>query len=287
MSLPLDKKERERALLELSNCIGSTEIKCPYCQSKLKKAPKRRMKCTFCKKDIYSKVEPLSGEIRLFKENDLKTLEELKAIKENKWDSWYRNNRLLIETKYQLGLEWGIDADNVSNNDAIWRINRSLELKYLRNKNYKSLLDLKVDDIRLLYSENKLENVIAIIPEVIVLAYGRPTKEKQEIIGLYSPVLYLIYKSKKSIEELSKLFIDSVAANTYCELFFARKSELWDLFLIDYTQYLNDINCNEKSASEVKKLDCDSNVVNNVRVKYNKYIMVSVAILVLFFLLNQ
>jgi len=52
--------------------------KCPYCDTTLSPMPVRAKKCPSCKERIYPRINPLTGEMSLFKENDAGFIDAIK-----------------------------------------------------------------------------------------------------------------------------------------------------------------------------------------------------------------
>ncbi|TOB51316.1 hypothetical protein, partial [Vibrio parahaemolyticus] len=73
-----------------------------YCNYELERVPKRKAKCKSCKKPIYPRKEPLSGDQRLYREGDLFLLEELKSLADGWWHDWYEANKGVLNARKDL-----------------------------------------------------------------------------------------------------------------------------------------------------------------------------------------
>jgi len=237
--------DQKSELIELSKTFGLREPKCPYCGIDLPKFPSRKTKCKNCQSLIYSRKEPISGEKRLFKEDDLDFHAELTHLKNGSWDWWNAQREEIAEAKLELATEWGSNLENISDTDARWRINQKKTLVAMQGCRYSELLTLKEDAIRLLSSEGANDKAIKLIPECLALCYAGPsiTEEMGLPSLLYfpnelgSPQVCLFLHVEPDLEKIELVFKNCDIANKYCELFQRSKEYVWDSFLKEVQEY--------------------------------------------------
>ena len=212
---------RKKQLKELAASCGTTS-KCPSCDFELEKIPKRKAKCKSCKKSIYPRKEPLSGESRLYREGDLFLLEELKALADGWWKDWYESNKGLLNARKDLAKEWKVDEINVSIADARWRESHTDLADGNEKQDWDKVYSSYESMLRQVQREELQDKtpLAELFAGFIVTGYGR-----NSVIGGYTmdhtigrPQFMLIDNLTTEPDNVYGLIKDTHAAKSYCHL---------------------------------------------------------------------
>jgi hypothetical protein len=212
---------RKKQLKELAASCGTTS-KCPYCDFELEKVPKRKAKCKSCKKSIYPRKEPLSGEPRLYREGDLFLLEELKALADGWWKDWYESNKGVLNARKDLAKEWKVDEVNVSIADAKWRGAHTDLAEGNEKQDWDKVYSTYDSMLRQVQREKSQDKtpLAELVAGFVVTGYGR-----NNVIGGYTmdhtigrPQFMLIDQLTTEPSEVYDLIKDTHTANSYCRL---------------------------------------------------------------------
>jgi hypothetical protein len=171
-STPQPEHPRKSELRAIADAFGERDSICPYCRAALVRFPQRKTKCRACAGQIFSRKEPLSEEKRLFKEDELETWEELYQLSLGTWDWWRRVQDRILSAKMQLSEEWGVPIAQISVGDAQWRILNSDAELALSLGNLAGFRNIRVDMIRQLVREEKIDAAKNLAAECIYLAYA-------------------------------------------------------------------------------------------------------------------
>jgi hypothetical protein len=212
---------RKKQLKELAASCGTTS-KCPYCDFELEKVPKRKAKCKSCKKSIYPRKEPLSGEPRLYREGDLFLLEELKALADGWWKDWHESNKGVLNARKDLAKEWKVDEINVSIADARWRESHTDLADGTEKQDWDKVYSSYESMLRQVQREENQDKtpLAELVAGFIVTGYGR-----NSVIGGYTmdhtigrPQFMLIDQLTTEPGDVYDLIKDTRTANSYCRL---------------------------------------------------------------------
>ncbi|MEC4727451.1 hypothetical protein HWQ46_18055 [Shewanella sp. D64] len=213
--------KRKEQLKDLAAFCGTTS-KCPYCDFELEKIPKRKVKCKSCKKSIYPRKEPLSGEQRLYCEGDLFLLEELKALADGCWNDWYEGNKGVLNARKDLAKEWNVDEVNVSIADARWRESHTVLAEATEKQDWDriySAYESMLRQVQCEKSQNKTP-LAELVAGFMVTGYGRNWK-----VGGYTmdhrisrPQFMLIDQLTTEPDSVYDLIKDTRTAKSYCHL---------------------------------------------------------------------
>ncbi len=213
--------KRKQQLKELAANCGTTS-KCPYCNLKLEKIPKRKAKCKSCKNSIYPRKAPLSGEQRLHREGDLFLLEELKALADGWWYDWYENNKGVLNARKDLAKEWNVDEVNVSIADARWRELHTVLAEATEKQDWCRVYSAYEAMLRLVQREKSqdktpLEELVA---GFLVTGYGRERSINGYLLEhrIGRPQYILIDQLTTEPSEVYALVKGTNTAKTYCTL---------------------------------------------------------------------
>jgi hypothetical protein len=250
-------------LRELAKTLGARDQVCPYCQIPLTKFPQRKTKCKTCSGQIYSRKEPLSGQKRLFKENELDLFGELYELSLGTWNWWNDRREGILATKSQLSLEWGIPASKISDGDAQWRIFTRDADDALSNGQLGTYRSVRVEMIRHLMGERRFEEAKGLTPCCIFLAYSGYARERTQFekdieermrrsnpktaafldqsirdsCRVYPPELSLYFGLFASLSEAEHAFLSDTQVETYSKSIPVSKEEAWGRFAEDWRQY--------------------------------------------------
>lgn len=213
--------ERKEKIKELGASCGTTSM-CPYCEFQLEKIPKRKAKCAACKKAIYPRKDPLSGESRLYREGDLFLIEELKALSEGWWEGWYQTNKSILKARMDLAKEWGIDEINVLVSDAKWRASHKDLSNGTAKKDWDKVFSVYASMLRQVQNEkNKDKTLLAnLVAGFMITGYGRSCELPlfDKIYRVSRPQYMLVDQLSTDPEGIYDLIKDTDAAKTYCHL---------------------------------------------------------------------
>ena len=213
--------KRKEQLKELAAFCGTTS-KCPYCDFELEKIPKRKAKCKSCKKSIYPRKEPLSGEQRLYCEGDLFLLEELKALADGWWNGWYEGNKGVLNARKDLAKEWKIDEVNVSIADAKWRSLHTDLADATEKQDWDKVYSTYESMLRQVQRDKSQDKtpLAELVAGFVVTGYGRNRK-----IGDYTmdhrigrPQFMLIDQLTTEPDNVYDLIKDTLTAKSYSRL---------------------------------------------------------------------
>lgn len=239
---------RKNELRNISVNFGSTKQECPYCSTELATFPQRKSKCKSCHKSIYSRKEPISGEKRLFKEEDLILYDELKELSLGSWDWWNANRLEIQQAKLDLASEWGIDASKISDADAKWRIITVKTLECMEIGDWSGYKDMRMEGLRQLDSEGKKDTALPLLFEYIYLAYNVEDK-KAKIMGdefkwlteddckIHPPQLSVIDSLVSNVEELNAKYTNFMTNSNLPSLFDGNIQDAFDSFSNERHQY--------------------------------------------------
>ncbi|QKE33016.1 hypothetical protein HPK20_00135 [Vibrio fluvialis] len=213
-------KRKEQLKVLAANC--GTTSQCPYCNYELEKVPKRKAKCKSCKKPIYPRKEPLSGDQRLYREGDLFLLEELKALADGWWHDWYEANKGLLNARKNLAKEWNVDEVNVSIADARWRESHTNLAEAAEKQDWDLVYSAYEAMLRQVQRENSqdktpLEELVA---GLLVTGYGRERSINGYLLEhrIGRPQYMLIDQLTTEPSEVYELVKGTNTAKTYCTL---------------------------------------------------------------------
>ncbi|GLS91968.1 hypothetical protein GCM10007916_30380 [Psychromonas marina] len=213
--------KRKEQLKELAAFSGTTS-KCPYCDFGLEKIPKRKAKCKSCKKFIYPRKEPLSGDQRLYREGDLFLLEELKALADGWWNDWYESNKGVLSARKYLANEWNMDEVNVSIADARWRESHTDLDAAIEKQDWDKVYSAYENILRQVQREKSQDKtpLAELIAGFMVTGYGR-----NWIIGgckmdhrIGRPQFMLIDQLTTEPDNVYNLIKDTHTAKSHCHL---------------------------------------------------------------------
>lgn len=213
--------ERKEQVKELAANCGTTS-QCPYCNFKLERIPKRKTKCKSCKKSIYPRKYPLSGEQRLYREGDLFLLEELKALADGWWHDWYEGNKDVLSARKDVAKEWNVDEVNVSIADARWRESHNALANATEKQDWGRAYSTYESMLRQVQRERNQDKtpLAELVAGFMVTGYGRNQK-----IGDYAmdhrigkPQFMLIEQLTTQPENVYGLIKDTQTAKSYCHL---------------------------------------------------------------------
>ncbi|SEL90245.1 hypothetical protein SAMN05216262_13119 [Colwellia chukchiensis] len=209
--------KRKQQLNALAAACGTTS-KCPYCEVEPEKIPKRKAKCKSCKKPIYPRKDPVSGESRLYREGDLFLLEELKALSDGWWEGWYKENKGVLSARKDLAKEWNIDEVDVSVGDAKWRDSHTRIAEGTEKKDWDKVYCSYQSMLRQVQSEKSEAKTP--LPELVaafmITGYGRTDNYGSNTIG--RPQFMLIDQLTTNPDEVYDLIKDTTAAESYSRL---------------------------------------------------------------------
>jgi hypothetical protein len=213
-------KRKEQLKVLAANC--GTTSHCPYCNYELEKVPKRKAKCKSCKKHIYPRKEPLSGDQRLYREGDLFLLEELKALADGWWHDWYEANKGVLNARKNLAKEWNVDEVNVSIADARWRESHTNLAEATEKQDWDlvySAYEAMLRQVQREKSQDKtsLEELVA---GLLVTGYGRERSINGYLLEhrIGRPQYMLIDQLTTEPSEVYELVKGTNTAKTYCTL---------------------------------------------------------------------
>ncbi|MFH4640614.1 hypothetical protein WKW39_03780 [Vibrio alginolyticus] len=213
-------KRKEQLKVLAANC--GTTSQCPYCNYELEKVPKRKVKCKSCKKPIYPRKEPLSGDQHLYREGDLFLLEELKALADGRWHDWYEANKGVLNARKNLAKEWNVDEVNVSIADARWRESHTNLAEATKKQDWDLVYSAYESMLRQVQREKSqdktpLEELVA---GLLVTGYGRERSINGYLLEhrIGRPQYMLIDQLTTEPSEVYELVKDTNTAKTYCTL---------------------------------------------------------------------
>lgn len=213
-------KRKEQLKVLAANC--GTTSQCPYCNYELEKVPKRKVKCKSCKKPIYPRKEPLSGDLRLYREGDLFLLEELKALADGWWHDWYEANKGVLNARKNLAKEWNVDEVNVSIADARWRESHTNLAEATKKQDWDLVYSVYESMLRQVQREKSqdktpLEELVA---GLLVTGYGRERSINGYLLEhrIGRPQYMLIDQLTTEPSEVYELVKGTNTAKTYCTL---------------------------------------------------------------------
>ncbi|HIF9316523.1 TPA: hypothetical protein ACX6RJ_003876 [Photobacterium damselae] len=213
--------KRKQQLKELAANCGTTS-QCPYCNFTPEKIPKRKAKCKSCKKSIYPRKDPLSGEQRLYREGDLFLLEELKALADGWWNDWYEGNNGVLSARKELAKEWNVDEVNVSIADARWRESHTVLAEATEKQDWGRAYSAYESMLRQVQRERSQDRtpLAELVAGFMVIGYGQDRK-----IGGYAmdhrigrPQFMLIEQLTTEPDRVYDLIKDTQTAKSYCHL---------------------------------------------------------------------
>lgn len=242
---------RKVELRDLAKEIGSTIQNCPYCEISLAKFPQRKTKCKSCNKFIYARKEPLSGEKRLFREDELALYDEIKELSIGSWDWWNEKREKIAKAKEELAQEWQVEPSSITDGDANWRIINSESIRFFASKNWPEYLALKEEAIRQLLSENKRDHALRFIPECIYLTYAAPNEldlsglAEYDLMGnekkTYSPLASLYKNVAGDLNTIKISFQEFSITSDLPNMFDLSVKDVWALFERDFEKYLSSV----------------------------------------------
>ncbi|EHC7286921.1 hypothetical protein [Vibrio parahaemolyticus] len=213
-------KRKEQLKVLAANC--GTTSQCPYCNYELEKVPKRKVKCKSCKKPIYPRKEPLSGDQRLYREGDLFLLEELKALADGWWHDWYEANKGVLNARKNLAKEWNVDEVNVSIADARWRESHTNLAEATKKQDWDLVYSAYESMLRQVQREKSqdktpLEELVA---GLLVTGYGSDRSINGYLLAhrIGRPQYMLIDQLTTEPSEVYELVKGTNTAKTYCTL---------------------------------------------------------------------
>ncbi len=213
-------KRKEQLKVLASNC--GTTSQCPYCNYELERVPKRKAKCKSCKKPIYPRKEPLSGDQRLYREGDLFLLEELKSLADGWWHDWYEANKGVLNARKDLAQEWNVDEVNVSIADARWRESHTDLAEATEKQDWDLVYSTYESMLRQVQREKSqdktpLEELVA---GLLVTGYGRERSINGYLLEhrIGRPQYMLIDQLTTEPNEVYELVKGTNTAKTYCAL---------------------------------------------------------------------
>ncbi|MGY5761317.1 hypothetical protein ACXHPU_05615 [Vibrio cincinnatiensis] len=213
-------KRKEQLKVLAANC--GTTSQCPYCNYELEKAPKRKAKCKSCKKPIYPRKEPLSGDQRLYREGDLFLLEELKALADGWWYDWYEANKGVLNARKNLAKEWNVDEVNVSIADARWRESHTDLAKATEKQDWDLVYSTYESMLRQVQREKSQEKtpLEELVAGLLVTGYGRERSINGYLMEhrIGRPQYMLIDQLTTDPSEVYELVKGTNTAKTYCSL---------------------------------------------------------------------
>jgi hypothetical protein len=209
--------KRKQQLNALAAACG-TISKCPYCEFELEKIPKRKAKCKSCKKPIYPRKDPISEEPRLYREGDLFLLEELKALADDWWDDWYKENKGVLIAREELSNEWNMDLVNVPIADAKWRNYHTKIAEGTESKDWDKVYHSYQAMLRQIqYEESKEKTPLPeLVAAFMITGYGREDFFDEHRIG--RPQFMLIEQLTTDPDEVYDLIKNTTAAKSYTKL---------------------------------------------------------------------
>ncbi|ELV8609468.1 hypothetical protein QNE76_003931 [Vibrio vulnificus] len=213
-------KRKEQLKVLAANC--GTTSQCPYCNYELESVPKRKAKCKSCKKPIYPRKEPLSGDQRLYREGDLFLLEELEALADGWWHDWYEANKGVLNARKNLAKEWSVDEVNVSIADARWRESHTNLAEATEKQDWDLVYSVYESMLRQVQREKSqdktpLEELVA---GLLVTGYGRERSINGYLLEhrIGRPQYMLIDQLTTKPSEVYELVKGTNTAKTYCTL---------------------------------------------------------------------
>ncbi|QDE31401.1 hypothetical protein [Shewanella polaris] len=213
--------KRKEQLKELAASSG-TRSKCPYCDFELDTIPKRKANCKSCKKSIYPRKDPLSGEQRLYREGDLFLLEELKALADGCWNDWYEGNKGVLNARKDLAKEWEVDEVNVSIADARWRESQTDLVAATEMQDWDKVYSAYESMLRQVKRDKSQDKtpLAELVAGFVVTGYGRNC-----VIDGYTmkhticrPQFMLINQLTTDPDNVYDLIKDTHTAKSYCHL---------------------------------------------------------------------
>ncbi|WP_318475664.1 hypothetical protein [Photobacterium leiognathi] len=271
--------ERKEQLKGLAASCGTTS-KCPYCYCELSKIPKRKAKCQSCKKAIYPRKDPLSGEPRLYREGDLFLLEELKALADGWWNSWYKSNKSILSARKDLANEWGTDEVNVSIEDARWR-KLHTDLADGNEKQDWNQVYLAYESIlRLVQRERSQEKtpLSELVAGFMVTGYGRNRVIDGYRIG--RPQFMLIEQLTTEPDNVYDLIKDTYTAKSYCNLLDVSLNTIIERYMSELEaeakllkEIVNNRNKSVETEVSLNQIETQSSIKPNKIIKSNLLIL--------------
>lgn len=253
-------KRNETDVRREASQLGTVEV-CPYCHEQLPKIPKRKAKCKSCKKSIFPRVEPLSGESRLVREGDLFLVDEIKALSEGWWLSWYEQNHLILEARADLAQEWGLDVVDVSIEDAKWRSNNSAIVELSEKGDFQGVFYTYIDMLRSLQyrSEAKKAPLAELIGGAIVTGYWSAKNEHEKLFADHnlqlddmSPTIgrpqYMLFEMIECSgnDEFKAAIINTSTVKSYTQLLNISFEQVWDWYVAELRSESDDVNLLEE-----------------------------------------
>jgi len=206
-------KRKEQLKVLAANC--GTTSQCPYCNYELERAPKRKAKCKSCKKPIYPRKEPLSGDQRLYREGDLFLLEELKALADGWWYDWYEANKGVLNARKNLAKEWNVA-------DARWRESHTDLAEATEKQDWDLVYSTYESMLRQVQREKSQEKtpLEELVAGLLVTGYGRERSFNGYLLEhrIGRPQYMLIDQLTTDPSEVYELVKGTNTANTYCSL---------------------------------------------------------------------
>ncbi|XYC10917.1 hypothetical protein ACSTJ9_21605 [Vibrio parahaemolyticus] len=213
-------KRKEQLKVLAANC--GTTSQCPYCNYELERAPKRKAKCKSCKKPIYPRKEPLSGDQRLYREGDLFLLEELKALADGWWYDWYEANKGVLNARKNLAKEWNVDEVNVPIADARWRESHTDLAEATEKQDWDLVYSTYESMLRQVQREKSQEKtpLEELVAGLLVTGYGRERSINSYLLEhrIGRPQYMLIDQLTTDPSEVYELVKGTNTAKTYCSL---------------------------------------------------------------------
>jgi hypothetical protein len=188
----------------------------------LEKIPKRKAKCKSCKKSVYPRKEPLSGEQRLYREGDLFLLEELKALTDGFWNDWYKVNKSVLNARKDLAKEWKVDEVSVSIADARWRKSHTDLADATNKQDWSKVYSAYEALLRQVQRERSQDKtpLVELVAGFIVTGYGhnRLKSDYRMDPGIGKSQTMLIEQLTPEPDSVYALINDTQTAKTYCHL---------------------------------------------------------------------
>ena len=240
---------RKVELRKLSKEIGSIKQSCPYCEQPFAKFPQRKTTCQYCKKFIYARKEPLSGEKRLFRDDELTLYDEIKQLSTGGWDWWHEQQNKIAVAREELAKEWDVDPSKINESDARWRIISKETSEALAKQNWPDYLAHRESAIRHLLSEGKKEQALRLIPECIYLTYA--AADELEMLGLakyslvkldkrtYGPLICLYQSVAGNLGTIKTSFQAFSKSSDLPKIFELSAKEAWVKFCNDFNEHIS------------------------------------------------
>jgi len=232
--------------------IANSDLKCPTCGQPLLKMPKRKVCCKECGVSIYPRKNPVNQQMTIVSEEGLKYLKELEFLLNDNFESWLQYNSepsLIAGVKKDLASEWKIDASNISDSDAKWRLFSIRKSEYLRVHNWDGYCSQLFEGIRQLAKEGKNKDAIPLICEFIYLSYNVKYTYEEEFDDyapllekhLYGPQLYIIRDLVNDTAKFRMQYEEIIDEIGYQRIFGMPPEDAFRRFRKDMDEYVSSL----------------------------------------------